>query len=446
MRWQLLATSTVLIVAGIGLAVWQWDEYRHECDIARASVARSAESVMGAFVGGVRSHYRVGTYFLEQVQGALDELAKSPDVRAIAFTAADGKAVMSAGELALLPMDTNIESGEAWLESGYRLVATCPLPLEGGGPGDGRGGGPGLGRSSGRRWSLAENESRNGFEPGTTATVTLLVDRSRADTTIQRAAWVRGAIVVGGSGCLLGVAFTWHILLRLVAARGQARVLQLEANYYRDLSQAAAGLAHETRNPLGLIRGWAQRLTDADEEHAEYHQQVQAIIEECDRVTARINQFLAFARPSEPICTEFDLAAVVSELAIILTPDLDEKQLALQGPAVGHQITADREMLRQILFNLIQNAIQAGPAGSVIEVRCEQSTAGRLRMEVLDRGPGVAPEVVPKLFTPYFTTRADGTGLGLAIVRRLAAAHGWNVGYSPRDGGGSIFWLEVTHG
>ncbi|MHB8969155.1 MAG: ATP-binding protein [Pirellulaceae bacterium] len=71
---------------------------------------------------------------------------------------------------------------------------------------------------------------------------------------------------------------------------------------------------------------------------------------------------------------------------------------------------------------------------------------GRLRTEVADRGPGVSNEIVDTLFAPYFTTRIGGTGLGLAIVRRIAAAHSWEVSYTPRPGGGAIFWLDGIHG
>ena len=103
-------------------------------------------------------------------------------------------------------------------------------------------------------------------------------------------------------------------------------------------------------------------------------------------------------------------------------------------------------MLRQALFNLLQNAIQAAPENGTVETSIARGRDGRLRIEVADRGPGVPSEVVDKLFTPYFTTRAGGTGLGLAIVRRIAAAHGWEVGYTPRPGGGAIFWLDGIHG
>ena len=93
--------------------------------------------------------------------------------------------------------------------------------------------------------------------------------------------------------------------------------------------------------------------------------------------------------------------------------------------AAGATIRADREMLRQALFNLLQNAVQSSPDGATVEIALCRGQGGQSRIEVADAGPGVAVDAVDSLFTPYFTTRANGTGLGLAIVRRIAAAHGW---------------------
>jgi signal transduction histidine kinase len=103
-------------------------------------------------------------------------------------------------------------------------------------------------------------------------------------------------------------------------------------------------------------------------------------------------------------------------------------------------------MFRQALFNLLQNAVQWSPEGGTVEVALVRGHAGRWRIEVADRGPGVAAEAVGRLFSPYFTTRPTGTGLGLAIVRRIATAHGWEVGYTPRPGGGAVFWMDGIHG
>jgi two-component system sensor histidine kinase HydH len=171
-------------------------------------------------------------------------------------------------------------------------------------------------------------------------------------------------------------------------------------------------------------------------------------LEECDRVTARINQFLAFARPTPPKLAAVAACPLCAELAVILQPDLETKDLQLVCETADDDgpLQADPELLRQAIFNLVQNAIQFAPRGDRVTLALTTTANGEHSIEVRDRGPGVAEQDVPNLFTPYFTTRPDGTGLGLAIVRRIAAAHGWEVTYRPRPGGGSIFALEGIHG
>jgi two-component system sensor histidine kinase HydH len=164
-------------------------------------------------------------------------------------------------------------------------------------------------------------------------------------------------------------------------------------------------------------------------------------------VTSRINQFLAFARPCEPEAELVDVRQIVDELAVILQPDLETKRLTLEydGGLSAKEIHADRELLRQALFNLVQNAIHFAPEGDTVEIKMVGGQVDGLRIEVCDRGAGVPDEAVASLFTPYFTTRPDGTGLGLAIVRRIAAAHGWQAGYQPRPGGGATFSIDGIH-
>jgi signal transduction histidine kinase len=171
-------------------------------------------------------------------------------------------------------------------------------------------------------------------------------------------------------------------------------------------------------------------------------------MEECDRVTARINQFLAFAKPCQAELGNVDAREVIDELAVILKPDLDMKELTLRcdDESSGGTIRADRELLRQALFNLLQNAIHFAPPGDTITVTIRADQGGRYRISVADRGPGVAEDAVHSLFTPYYTTRPDGTGLGLAIVRRIAVAHGWEAHYGSRSDGGAIFSLEGIYG
>lgn len=276
----------------------------------------------------------------------------------------------------------------------------------------------------------------------------LLLDRSHADALCRRAAWTRMAVAVAGAVVVVCVALAWWASVRLVAARGRARLLETEARHLRELSQAAAGLAHDTRNPLGLIRGWAQQLARAEVGPEARQEHTHAVIEECDRLTARINQFLAFARTSRLHPEPVDLRALVGELRHIIQPDMEAKQLDLKTSLPGRlgKIQADRELLRQALFNLLQNAVQFSPARGTIEVAVVPGENGAWRIEVADRGPGVAEKDVENLFIPYFTKRPDGTGLGLAIVRRIALQHGWQARYRPRPGGGAVFSLDGIHG
>lgn len=444
MRWQSWAILVGLLACWAAFAAWQYERYLHERQLIEETLHQQSHSVMNALIGGVRSHRRAGPFFADQLQGMLDEFVRSPDVLAVALAAGDGQTVSSAGNIRSLDI-SRLEPGDDWEATGFRLVEKFQLPPAPPG-GRGLGGGRGWGQGAGRFY---QNDARpDALAAGGEFTALLLLDRTRSDMLLRRALWSHAVGAMAGTLVLVCVALTWWASVRLVAARGQARVFEAETRYFRELSQAAAGLAHETRNPLGLIRGWTQRLAKPDIDAAEREQRTHAVIEECDRVTVRINQFLAFARPLDPAPQSVDVDGLIDELAAILQPDLEIKQLTLmrESSRPAAPVQADRELLRQALFNLLQNAIQFSPAGEAVGVAVVARHNGVCRIEVRDRGPGVAEQHVKSLFTPYFTTRPDGTGLGLAIVRRIAAVHGWTVDHRPRPGGGAVFFLDGIHG
>lgn len=445
MRWRRLTIWMAILAAWAALAVWQLQEYRWEREAAREMLRRQADSLMNALVGGIGSHMRRGFFFEDQLQATLEVLAKSKDILAVAIVSGDGRRLLSAGKTDLLDDSSAIAAGEYWDAAGLRLVSKFTLSPPPGGPRAGMGGLGGRGRGRGPRWP---EETEGPFSAGGQFAAILILDRSQAEAQCRSAAWLRAFVAAAGGLVLVCLALAWRATVRLAEAHGHARLLETEARHLRELSQAGAGLAHETRNPLGLIRGWTQRLVQSGLQSPEHGRQAQAVIEECDRVTARINQFLAFAKPCEPRLEPVRVADLVDELAVLLEPDLDARNLALNRPAVAatETIHADRGMLRQALFNLVQNAVQSSPQGGTVEIALGPGQDGYRRIEVNDGGPGVSAHAVESLFTPYFTTRREGTGLGLAIVRRIATAHGWQVGYAPRPGGGSIFWLDGIRG
>jgi signal transduction histidine kinase len=443
-----LAIAAVLFSAWVAFAAWQYQRFRFERSLIGESIHQSSHAVMSALVGGIRSHRRLGRFFEQQLDGMLSELIRSEDVLAAAIISRNGKTLLEAGRVELLQVDPSIEAGDSWLDAGFRMVQRFHVePAVEGTPWRDGGGGFSSGRGMG--WRREHGPAEDGpFAEGGTYFAILLLDRSRHDQLVERSFWSCVLISLAGGLLMICVTILWRASVRLVEARGRERVLELETRHWRELSQAAAGLAHETRNPLGLIRGWTQRLGEDGVDPTQRRQQCRMMMEECDRVTARINQFLAFARPCEPNIQRVEICHLIEQLQIILQPDLEAKCLRLECASEGdtQAIRADRELLRQALFNLVQNAIQFAPEDSTVAIRLRRSPQGRYRVEVADHGPGVSPEAEASLFTPYFTTRADGTGLGLAIVRRIALAHGWEAHYDARPGGGAIFSLEGIYG
>jgi signal transduction histidine kinase len=443
MRWQRFIVYCVLLLAWAAFAVWHYRGYGHQRALIEETLHQQSHSVMNALVGGVRSHRRLGYFFEVQIRGLLDELVKSEDVLAVVICSEQGEPLLSAGQTELLHATSPMEPGDHWDPAGFRLVEFFDIAPRA--PGGGGGGG-GFGRGHGRHIVDDPHDEDSPFAGGGRFYAALLLDRQRCDRLRNQSAWSHFFVTAAAGLVLFCVALAWWASVRLVEARGRASVLETETRHFRELSQAAAGLAHETRNPLGLIRGWTQRLADVDMEQGQRQEHSRSVIEECDRVTARINQFLTFARPCAPEITQVDAREVIDELAGILQPDLEAKNLSLQcddpPPAT---IRADRELFRQVLFNLLQNAIQFSPPGDTVRITVRRLPSGCYRIAVADRGPGVSADAVDSLFTPYFTTRADGTGLGLAIVRRIATAHGWEAGYEPRPDGGAVFWLCGIH-
>ncbi|MCA9038516.1 MAG: ATP-binding protein, partial [Planctomycetaceae bacterium] len=149
-------------------------------------------------------------------------------------------------------------------------------------------------------------------------------------------------------------------------------------------------------------------------------------------------------RQAEASVQPVAVGELLQELQTLLQSDLDARNLLLETPGLNDPTTvlADRDQLRQVLFNLLQNAIAFAPEGSSIAVSLSKSARGMFRLEVSDQGPGAADEIIDSLFEPYVTKRPGGTGLGLSIVRRIAVAHDWTVGYKSGNPAGAIFWID----
>jgi signal transduction histidine kinase len=212
--------------------------------------------------------------------------------------------------------------------------------------------------------------------------------------------------------------------------------------HLRELNVAAAGLAHETRNPLNLVRGQAQIISRDHSISPEVRKQSLSIVEEVDRVTNRLSEFINYSKPALPRPVPVKLPVVVQDVERTLSADIQDKSIHFRISGPDLVVEADEGLLRQVLFNLVLNAVQAVEEGGEIEVIMESSVSGEASISVKDNGCGIAPEDRENVYRPYFTTHETGTGLGLAVVRRIVQAHSWEVEHKPAGEKGTIFILS----
>jgi signal transduction histidine kinase len=264
---------------------------------------------------------------------------------------------------------------------------------------------------------------------------------------IQNAArqdlWIRFIIALLATAAVGGAVTAWRNRER--TADLEVRLVKASEmnSHLKQMNLAAAGLAHETRNPLNIIRGLAQLISRQGEAPPEVREKSRAILEETDRVTAQLNEFINYSRPREVRRTVVALGALVGDVVRALSYDIEEKAIKVELANDLPSIEADEQLLRQALFNLILNAIQAVDRGGEIRVSATKQPGNEVVLEIADNGPGVPPENRSNIFKPYFTTTAKGTGLGLAVVQQIVLAHGWEIDCVPNEPRGAVF--RITH-
>jgi signal transduction histidine kinase len=255
--------------------------------------------------------------------------------------------------------------------------------------------------------------------------------------------WLRFIIAFFAGISALAAGLSWRNTTK--TSELQIRLVRASElnSHLKEMNLAAAGLAHETRNPLNIIRGMAQMLSKESAAPPEIRDKARAIVDETDKVTVQLNEFINYSRPREVRRAKLALNSAVSEVMRALSHDIDEKKIKLETKGDLISIEADEQLLRQVLFNLLLNAIQAVGGEGEIQVVTGKQNATEAFLEIRDNGSGVPPERRKEIFKPYFTTHQKGTGLGLAVVQQIILAHGWEIECLPNEPKGAIF--RVTH-
>lgn len=191
------------------------------------------------------------------------------------------------------------------------------------------------------------------------------------------------------------------------------------------IGRLAAGIAHEVRNPLGVIRASASMVREHFSPEEEAHRACEFIREEIDRLNSLITSLLTFSRPAE-----LRLQPVLIEQVIDRALQLTHEELQRRGITVVRErentaltVTADPDLIAQVIFGLVGNAAEAIGEQGIVILRT-LSEHEQVVVEVVDTGPGVSPADAERVFEPFFTTKSSGTGLGLPMAARVIRAHG----------------------
>lgn len=225
-------------------------------------------------------------------------------------------------------------------------------------------------------------------------------------------------------------------------AATRARLAQSEK--LAAMGQLAATIAHEVRNPLGIMRSAAQTLTERLPAEGDPGRASAFIVAEIDRLASVVSSLLAFARPLQLELRPITVGELFDQAALLAQRDVDTKRVAVRRGAVTQipAVYGDPDLLSQLVLGLLLNAAEAVEPGGTIVLDADAHD-GIVRLRVTDSGPGIPPELRARIFEPFFTTRPRGTGLGLAIARHIAEAHGGRLDVDDAPAGGACFTLTL---
>ena len=482
----------LLLAVWAVVILWQALEHQRVKTAARSAVIHRARDITGTLGLVIRSQRRFGGIVVKpRLESALKELVDSDKLKSVALLNASGDVVVAAGEPVDFGTNGMPQSGVHWdkktvmvvnlvdlganLQQDTNAPPTIVLPEPEPGvrhdnwprfrppfprarPGDSTNATaaadappppadppevnrpPPPGRPGFRRppW-MKEEEYQSLIEKKGVHGLAIILSTDTYHIACTEDLWLRAIIGAFAAVSVVGFGLAWRNLIK--SSNFQMRLVRASEmnSHLREMNVAAAGLAHETRNPLNIIRGLAQVISKSPEATETVRQKTLEITDEVDRVTVQLNEFINYSKPREIRRSPVALNTVVSDVVRALKSDLEDKAIQLKLVEEPVTVNADQQLLRQVLFNLLMNAIQAVDSQGEIQIVIRKSGSQEASVEIGDNGPGVPPGQRKDIFRPYFTTRTQGTGLGLAVVKQIAMLHGWEIECVPNGEKGAVF-------
>jgi signal transduction histidine kinase len=481
---RIVTIYALLALAWLLFVIWQVFEHSRIKQAARDALLSRAQDISSSLGVVIRSQGRFGIIRQSRLQDALEDLVQSKELQAVTLLNASGQAVASAGETIDAEVEDLFKNKDKWTDNSVVILNLVDLGASTGDRSTTRPAPIVLDRPDGRRpdfrdrhstptvsTEMRRHEPRPPFPDRDSSQRTRAIRRfgrppwiseeryqellekqglhsfiiqmstSAFKSESRRDLWLRTGLCLIALLAAIGLGIAWRNADR--SARLQMRLLKAsEMNaYLREMNVAAAGLAHETKNPLNVVRGQAQIISQDKVAPEIIRSKARGIIEEVDRVTGRLNEFINYSKPPQLSPTSTNLKTVMRDVERTLETDMADKDIKFEMKGADLNVQADESLLRQVLFNLLLNSIQAVDYGGSIKMVITSEPKNEATVEFRDNGYGVPPDARENIFRPYFTSRKGGTGLGLAVVRQIVLAHQWEIEYIPLDKG-SLFRIS----
>ena len=238
----------------------------------------------------------------------------------------------------------------------------------------------------------------------------------------------------------------------LMFLRDLTEVRRLEAEVRRReklaaVGNLAAGVAHELRNPLSSIKGYATYFGGRFPEGSADREAAQVMVKEVERLNRAIGDLIGLSRPTDIRPRMTGMRRLIEDTLRLIGQDAANHKVAIRfdAPEVLPDVAIDPDRMRQVILNLCLNGLEAMPDGGELFLSLHPEPDA-LRLEIRDTGMGIAPDALPHIFDPYFTTKGQGTGLGLATVHKIMEAHGGSISVTSEPGQGAVFRLLLPLG
>jgi len=401
-----LAATALIVMA---LAVWAWRDWRSFAEHVAERERHRAVGVCKMLAGAIHAMDENGRLTRDEIQTIIEHIVRDSPYRFLVLEQ-NGRRILQAGHV---PADLTLPSAETEsFAQGFYLFSRKVALHEDHGlrtawtPQADAGKSSGLGIRTGEQMLILGGDIQDlGYPQALTHIIGPLA-----------------AVIL-----FLSVSVAaWIMVIRSRLLAEQLRTERARSAHLEDLGLAAAGLAHETKNPLGIISGIAQQIARTPELPEQIKGMIETIIDEVDKSASRLGCFMTFAKQREIEMVRLDVQGLAVRIAEILGPEFAAAGVRLEVNCEPMTIVADEDMLRQVLVNLLLNSLQASPEGGRVEVRMERHGL-RAALVVADQGCGVSPELLADIFKPYVAGNPNGHGLGLAIVKRFVEDHGWTI-------------------